>query len=318
MFRSLQLGRLFGIGIYVHWTWFLLPLWAWLARPEQAEQQVHFGFYLALLVAVFGCVILHELGHALMARRFGIETRDITLYPIGGVARLERMSEKPWEEFWIAVAGPAVNVVIVLLMMLAALLAALLGAALGGMDGLQEVGSFIFNSTTGQFLMLLTVINGLLVAFNMIPAFPMDGGRVLRALLSLWLGQLSATRVAARVGVVMALLVALAGILLPPLLAQEPPQFFVVILAAFVLLAGQMELRMIEMRHHAREEGTPPVVRERKPQLSQPESFTIHPTGMRAHDPAPGFLFSPRIAVYIWDDENGVWVKEPNPRLSEQ
>src|SRR5205085_5939495 len=104
MFRSWKMGTAFGIGIWVHWTFLLLPAWVFFEHLSDG-----FGLPLALyaallLLAVFGCVILHELGHALMARRFGIRTRDITLYPIGGVARLERMSERPWEEFWIAVA----------------------------------------------------------------------------------------------------------------------------------------------------------------------------------------------------------------------
>src|SRR4051794_10904135 len=111
MIRSWKLGTAFGIGVYVHWTFLLLP--AWVLLNGLGSGGVSLATYLLTLVAaIFGCVVLHELGHALMARRFGIDTRDITLYPIGGVARLERMSERPWEEFWIAGAGPAVNVVI--------------------------------------------------------------------------------------------------------------------------------------------------------------------------------------------------------------
>ena len=107
MFRSLKLGRLFGIPLYIHWTFWILPLLVILAHGGSAPL-----FFLAVLFALFGCVVLHELGHAVAARAFGIRTRDITLYPIGGVARLERMSEKPGEELAIAVAGPAVNVVL--------------------------------------------------------------------------------------------------------------------------------------------------------------------------------------------------------------
>src|SRR6516164_7913801 len=111
MFGRWRLGTAFGIGIYVHWTFLLLLAWVGFESTKQAPPEMAI-FMLGLTLAVFGCVVLHELGHALMARHFGIATRDITLYPIGGVARLERMSERPWEEFWIAVAGPAVNVVI--------------------------------------------------------------------------------------------------------------------------------------------------------------------------------------------------------------
>src|SRR6266568_5018754 len=107
MFRSIKIGKPFGIPLFVHCTFWLLPLWAVLAHGGTAPL-----FLLVLLCALFTCVVLHELGHALAARAFGIRTRDITLYPIGGVARLERMSEKPVEELTIAVAGPAVNVVL--------------------------------------------------------------------------------------------------------------------------------------------------------------------------------------------------------------
>src|SRR5262245_18366280 len=116
MLRSWKLGTAFGIGLYVHWSFLLLPAYvvfnAWGASAGQLL------FLLGLVLAVFGCVLLHELGHALMARQFGIGTRDITLYPIGGVARLERMSEKPWEEVCIALAGPAVNAVLAVLLLL--------------------------------------------------------------------------------------------------------------------------------------------------------------------------------------------------------
>src|SRR5436309_2096354 len=111
MFSSWKLGKAFGIDVFIHWTFLLLPIWV-LFSNLGAGGPVLAVYALALVLTLFGCVVLHELGHAMAARRFGIRTRDITLYPIGGVARLERMSEKPGEEFWIAVAGPAVNLAI--------------------------------------------------------------------------------------------------------------------------------------------------------------------------------------------------------------
>src|SRR5437868_11263817 len=111
MLRSWKLGNAFGIGIYVHWTFLLLPALIFLQNLGPGGIDLAL-FAVGLVLAVFGCVVLHELGHALTARRFGIGTRDITLYPIGGVARLERMSEHPVEEIAIAIAGPAVNVAI--------------------------------------------------------------------------------------------------------------------------------------------------------------------------------------------------------------
>src|ERR1700751_255405 len=111
MSTSWKLGNAFGIGIFVHWPFFLLPALVLFSNLGLGGAGLAL-YALILVLAVFGCVVLHELGHALAARHYGIATHDITLYPIGGVARLERMSEKPWEEFWIALAGPLVNVVI--------------------------------------------------------------------------------------------------------------------------------------------------------------------------------------------------------------
>src|SRR5207237_3760644 len=118
---SWKLGRAFGINIYVHWSFLLLVAFALYRNWSIGGQRLAI-FGLIVLFAAFACVVLHELGHALMARHFGIPTRDITLYPIGGVARLERMSERPWEEFCIAVAGPAVNVVIAAVLAVPAIL----------------------------------------------------------------------------------------------------------------------------------------------------------------------------------------------------
>src|SRR5262245_35243457 len=196
MSNSWHIGRAFGINVHIHWTMLLLGLWILLSNPGTAAL-----FALALTGALFGCVVLHELGHALAARHYGIATRDITLYPIGGVARLERMSEKPWEEFWIAVAGPAVNVLI------AGLLFSFLTfrCAIGRVFPLPPLGL--------SFLSHMMLINVVLVLFNLVPAFPMDGGRVLRAMLALRLGHLKATEIAVRVGVVLAVLMGLAGYL---------------------------------------------------------------------------------------------------------
>src|SRR5438270_520462 len=162
--RSWKLGTAFGIGIYVHWTFLLLAAYVLMSNFDLGG--IDLAVYsVGLLLAVFGCVVLHELGHALTARQFGIPTQDITLYPIGGVARLERMSERPWEEFWIAVAGPAVNVAI------AAVLAGLLAAtgAYPRSDGLLADG------LAASFLPALLYSNVLLVGFNLLPIFPSDG-----------------------------------------------------------------------------------------------------------------------------------------------
>src|SRR5262249_8272153 len=231
MSTSLKLGTAFGIGIFVHWTFFLVPALVLFTNPGLSGPALVFALFLVL--AVFGCVVLHELGHALAARRFGIATRDITLYPIGGVARLERMSEKPWEEFWIAVAGPAVNL----------LIAGLLGFFL---TFSRAVRPFLPLPPLGlEFLSMLMFLNLGLVAFNLVPAFPMDGGRVLRALLALRLGQLRATQIAVNIGMVLAVLMGVVGILVTG-------NFMMVFLAVFVYFAGQQELAALYEREAQR------------------------------------------------------------------
>src|SRR6266404_388564 len=155
MFGFWKLGNAFGIGIFVHWTFFLLPALVLFSNLGLGGPGLAL-YALILVLAVFGCVVLHELGHALAARHFGIATRDITLYPIGGVARLERMSERPWEEFWIAVAGPAVNVVIALGVWIALQLS-------GFLQG--PAPSYAFGH--GHLAVDLFQVNVVLVLFNM-------------------------------------------------------------------------------------------------------------------------------------------------------
>jgi stage IV sporulation protein FB len=229
---SFPIGRLLGSEIRVHATFFLLILWigmaAWLTGgPEQALVNVVF------VLALFACVVLHEFGHALMARRFGIETPDITLLPIGGLARLERMPEDPGAEIAVALAGPAVNVAIW------AVLVLLFGAstdfeALANIDDPAE-----------GFLGRLAAVNLFLVLFNMIPAFPMDGGRVFRALLSIPFGRVRATRLAARAGQVVAFAFGFLG------LTSGAP--LLLLIAIFVFVAAGAESKEVALRDLARD-----------------------------------------------------------------
>lgn len=227
MKKGLLLGFPFGIGLYVHWTFALLLAWVGLAGMTAG------GFSgailsMVLIIALFACVVLHELGHSLTARRFGIPTHSITLYPIGGVAELASMPRQPKQELLIALAGPAVNVVIA-----AALfpLAAITGFAMP--NGIAP-------QTLPQLITTLMVTNVALVIFNMIPAFPMDGGRVLRSVLAFSGNYKWATNIAARIGQVVAVLFVLAGLGL----LGAPFNPMLVLIGGFVFLAAGNERAM--------------------------------------------------------------------------
>lgn len=189
---SFKLTRLWGIDVYIHYTFLLLVAFVGMQSGATRGEWGEALGGIAFLLGLFLCVLLHEYGHALAARRFGVGTRDITLLPIGGVARLERMPEDPRQELVIAIAGPLVNVVIA-----SGLAAGMIfsGTPLFSIDDFD--GASIFQR--------LLFINVTLVVFNLLPAFPMDGGRVLRALLAMMMDPLRATRIAANIGKVMAL-----------------------------------------------------------------------------------------------------------------
>ncbi len=224
---SWKLGEVAGIGVFVHATFLLLVAWVALAHWVSERSAAAALGGAVFVVALFGCVVLHELGHALTARRYGVRTRDITLYPVGGVARLERIPEVPRQELLIALAGPAVNVAI------ASALWLLLSAA-GGAAPLPEL-----DVAKGPFLERLLLVNLFLAGFNLIPAFPMDGGRVLRALLATRLSYVRATELAAGVGQAIALLFAFVGLFTNP---------FLVFIALFVWLGASSEAAMAQMR----------------------------------------------------------------------
>ena len=212
---SLKVATVSGIPIRIHLTFLLLLIWIF----WQGGRNLGIVLFVILL---FACVVLHELGHALVAKHFGVMTRDITLYPIGGVAMLQGRP-KPLQEFWIALAGPAVNVVI------SAILAAILLVSTGHLPNLSAV------TEESSLLILLLSSNLLLAAFNMVPAFPMDGGRVLRAVLAFWLPEARATQIAGSIGQTLALIGGFYGLM------QGNPIW--VLIALFVFLGAGQEVQ---------------------------------------------------------------------------
>jgi Zn-dependent protease/CBS domain-containing protein len=217
---SWKIGRVRDIQIFVHITFLLIVAWAAYAGWAEARTVAGALYQVAFILALFGCIVLHELGHALMALRFGIKTRDITLLPIGGVARLERMPKEPLKELAVALAGPAVNVAIA-----AAIAFSLFVTG-------QWRGMTLEGVVEGSMLEQLMLVNIFLVLFNLLPAFPMDGGRALRALLATRLGPLRATRIAANVGQGMAVIFGLLGLVSNP---------FLVLIALFVWTGAAQE-----------------------------------------------------------------------------
>ncbi len=207
---SWKIGRVAGIDLYVHPTFLLVLLY-----PEVLAGG---PLGLILVLSVFGCVLLHELGHALAAQQFGIGTQDITLYPIGGVARLERMPRAAGAELVIALAGPAVNLLIA-----------------GGLLtlGILSGGELFAGGFLGGTVAKLMVINVFLALFNLLPAFPMDGGRVLRAVLCGWMSRARATSVAARTGRFMAVIMGTLGLMTSNLM--------LIPLAIFVFVVSRAE-----------------------------------------------------------------------------
>ncbi len=227
---SLTLGSVVGTAIRIHVTFLLFLVWIWAAYYRQGGAGAAWEG-VAFVVLLFLCVLLHELGHVFAARRYGVKTADITLWPFGGIANLERIPEKPSEELVVAVAGPAVNVVIAAVLLLA------IGATVDPGELMK-----IEDPAVGMAVKIAGA-NIFLVLFNMIPAFPMDGGRVLRALLAIKLGFARATEVAATIGQGFAIAFGILGIFSNPML---------IVIAVFVFLAASGEAVHAQLREVAR------------------------------------------------------------------
>jgi Zn-dependent protease len=224
---SWKLGRIAGIPIYVHWTFLILIVWVVLGHWMSGHNLETTTEGVVFVLTLFGCVVLHELGHALMARRFGVPTADITLLPIGGVARLQRIPEHPGQELLVALAGPAVNFAIVVVLFLAGV------RFPAGQTDAQHL-------VQARFWPKILEVNLFLALFNLLPAFPMDGGRVLRALLAMRIDYARATRLAASIGQFMAIGFGLFG-----LTGGNP---FLLLIAMFVWIGAESEAVQVEER----------------------------------------------------------------------
>jgi stage IV sporulation protein FB len=223
---SIRLGRLAGVEIRLHLTFFMLLAWdAYRSLLEGGERLM--GFSLVFIPALFACIVAHEFGHILMARRFGIATKDIILSPIGGIARLAGMPERPREEILIALAGPAVTLLLALGLGLA--------TALGGGFRIEDLSPL-----STALLPKLTAVNAWILLFNLLPIFPMDGGRVLRAVLASRHGLTEGTRRATRVAQVLAGLMVALGLF--------GGNLMLLVIGGFIFLAGEAEARAVELR----------------------------------------------------------------------
>jgi Zn-dependent protease len=228
---SFNLGKIAGIGIFIHWTFSLLILFVVYVNYKAGQNVTQILWSVLFIVCIFLTVVLHELGHALTAKKFGIKTKDITLLPIGGLARLERLPEKPSEELMVAFAGPLVNIVLAFITSLFITLP----------DNPEDVVAQLSDGVNANnFFLNFYLVNIVLAIFNLIPAFPMDGGRVLRALLSYKLERPLATKIAARIGQLLAMGFVFLGFFSNP---------FLIFIGIFVFMGAQIESEYTETKY---------------------------------------------------------------------
>lgn len=287
---ALKIGQLAGTVIYVHVTFVVLLAWVGVIGGLENGSVAGAAEAVAFTITLFACVVLHEFGHALMARRFAIRTRDIVLFPFGGVGRLERIPEVPAQEFLIALAGPAVSVGIA-----AALFTALrLQGAIPQLDVLA----------TGDvsFAARLMVINAGLAAFNLLPAFPMDGGRVLRAVLAMRLDYLRATEVAARTGQGLAVVFAIVGAVINPIL---------VIIAVFVWMGAAGEAGLAQVKRALRGATVDTAMRTEFGELAPSDAIgRAVETAIRFAQPDFPVLLNGRVVGLLTRDDLMRWLSD--------
>ena len=229
---SFKIGRFSGIDVRVHWTFFLLLAFFAFLGYQTSGSLVGALTETVTIVALFFCVLLHEFGHSLVAQRLGLKIQDITLLPLGGVSNLESLPEKPADEVKITLAGPLVNVVLAPIFVGVGLLF--------GAVPRMPTDLFMSIGSVGQFFVYLGYLNVVLAVFNLIPAFPLDGGRILRALLATRLGAVRATDISSAVGQLFAVAFFLIGLL--------GGNFLLALVAVFIYFGATGEAQMVRQQ----------------------------------------------------------------------
>src|SRR3712207_4560619 len=233
---AFRIGRVAGIDLKVHWTFFLLLAFYAFAGYQGSGSLTNALVTALIIVALFVCVVMHEYGHSLVAQRLGIEIQDITVLPIGGVARLKSLPTRPWDEVKISVAGPLVNAVLAPIFLGVGLLF--------GVVPRMPADLFTGIESVGQFFFYLGYLNIVLAVFNLLPAFPLDGGRILRALLATRLGALRATDISSAVGKLFAAAFFLIGLL--------GGNFLLALVAVFIFFGATGEAQMVRQQEKTR------------------------------------------------------------------
>lgn len=219
---SLYLGSYKNVKVFIHWTFSLLLLWIIISNMRQGMPALDILWIILFVLALFGCVVLHEFGHALAAQKYGIQTKDIVLYPIGGIARLEKLPEDPKQELWVAIAGPLVNIGIFIIL-----------SGILSFQGFDIESLEVIKIEPGTMVLYLASANLILALFNLIPAFPMDGGRILRAFLAIRLPRAKATQIAGGIGQFLAIFFIFFGLFNSPIL---------VLIGIFIFLGAAAEV----------------------------------------------------------------------------
>lgn len=232
-----QIAKFSGIPVHLHWSFSFIFIWIFYLGQTGEVGWTGITWLVLFIVAMFVCVAMHEFGHALSARRFGLGTKDIILSPVGGMARLERLPDKPIQEFFVALAGPMVNIIIALFLGIG-----LFFYAPSSLNIFKHLGGGIgMLSNFNTFLALLFWLNVMLFAFNLVPAFPMDGGRIFRSLLSIKYGQVTATRIAALVAQGLAVIFIMISIYYYDIIIG--------LMGVFVIFVARHEYKMVKVEN---------------------------------------------------------------------